>query len=110
MAATTDPGKAWTTFLVITGYLLLRVLWALFVPSGSWPLSPTHFLAMAIDFGLVLGMVGTRRQLLAVLPQNDSRRTLAGVMFAAGIMGGICMFLIRISSDHGWWTGRLRDG
>lgn len=110
MPATTNPGNAWTSFLIVTGYLLLRFAWALFVPSGSWPLPPAHYWAMAIDTGLVIGMIVTWRKLTSVLPSNDGTRTVAGFMLAAGIVGAVSMVLIRLGSDHGWWTGRLRDG
>lgn len=78
MAAKANPSSAWNSFLLVTGLLLLRFAWALFVPSGSWPLPPAHYWAMAVDIGLVIGMIGTWSKLPQVMPQNDWRRTLAG--------------------------------
>ncbi len=108
--ATQQPGSIWYFFLFFCAYLILRFLSGLFIPGGEWPLSPAHYLSMAIDLGLLAGVFGARSQLFAKLPEMDTRRPIAGILFVAAVISGVGLLLIRFTSDQAWWTGHLQDG
>ena len=59
---------------------------------------------------LLVGVIGARSQLFAKLPEMDSRRPIAGILFVAAVISGVGLLLIRFTSDQAWWTGHLRDG
>lgn len=102
------PRNIWPIYLLISGYLIVRFLSAVLIPGGGWPLSPAHYLSMAIDLCLLIGLFGTRSQLNKTMSSDDSRQSLAGAMFVGGIVAGIGLLLIRFTSDAAWWTGHLR--
>ena len=108
--ATQQPGSIWYFFLFFSVYLILRFLSGLFIPGGSWPLPPAHYMAMGIDLGLLVGVVVARSQLFAKLPPRDRKRDIAGILFVAAVISGVGLLLIRFTSEQSWWTGHLRDG
>ncbi len=102
-------GNLWPIYLIVSGYLILRFATAIFLRGGEWPMPPSHYLQMAVDLGLLVGLIGLRSQFYAKLDRYDSRRGLAGVLFIFGVISGVGLLLIRFTSDAGWWTGYLRN-
>lgn len=101
------PSRAWLFFLIISAALVLRFLWAVIVPGGGWPLSPVHYMHMAADLLMTVGVFGLRAQLGPDLDADDGRRRVAGILFPAAVISGIGLLVIRFTSDAAWWTGHL---
>lgn len=99
----------WAIYIIVSCYLMLRFGAAVVLRGGEWPLSPSHYLQMAVDAGLLIGLFGLRSQVYASFDRYDSRRGLAGLLFVLGIISGIGLLLIRFTSDAAWWTGYLRN-
>jgi MFS-type transporter involved in bile tolerance (Atg22 family) len=102
-------GNLWPVYLIVSGYLILRFAAAIFMRGGEWPLPPSHYLQMAVDAGLLVGVIGLRSQLSARLDRHDPRRGLMGVLLVVGVIAGVSLLLIRFTSDAAWWTGYLRN-
>lgn len=99
----------WAIYLIVSGYLILRFAAAIVLRGGEWPMPPSHYLQMAVDLGLLVGLFGLRSQFYAKLDRFDSRRGPAGVLFVFGVVSGVGLLLIRFTSDAAWWTGYLRN-
>ncbi len=74
MASANPAGRSWLLFLLFGAFLILTFLWDLLMPGGSWPVPPENYLAMALDLGVLIGLVGSRAQLASALPSDDKRR------------------------------------
>ncbi len=103
-------GASWRILHFVSIYLVVRLLWSVFVPGGSWPLPPWHYVSMGIDVVLLACVLLIRSQILANATYNDPRRSRANLLFGLGVVAGICLLLIRCTSDAAWWTGHLRSG
>lgn len=101
------PGYVWPLFLAVSGVLILRFLWAVLVTGGGWPLSPVHYMAMAADLGMTVGVIGVRAQLMAGGGPEEDRRRIVAVLFPLALIAGAGLLLIRFTSDAAWWTGHL---
>ncbi len=96
-------------FVLIGLYIIGQFGWRLFVRAGAWPMPPVQYLSMAIDLGLILLIIMLHARVSRLMPQDDGRRALKTPIFAAALFSGVGMFIIRFSSDVGWWTGHLRN-
>lgn len=101
-------GSNWRIFMLCAVLLILNALWRVLVPAHEYSSSGAVWLQLAIDIGLMVGLVGLYRQLSAILSAGDSRRGPMTLLFWPGMVAGIVVFLIRLTSDEGWWTGHLR--
>lgn len=106
MAEPTKPDSTWIAGMIVAGVLILRFVWGAFVPGGEWPVSPAHYLAMAIDAGLLIGLVGMRKEISAT-SRAAAQPGLTRALFICGVASGIGLLLIRFTSDRAWWTGHL---
>jgi lipid-A-disaccharide synthase-like uncharacterized protein len=108
MTTANQQGKSVpTVFWFISIYLIVRFLWAVLVPGGEWPVSPSHYISMGIDLLLLVALFGLRSRLSEV-PDN-SRRATATILFWFGVVAGVGLLLIRFTSDAAWWTGHLTN-
>ena len=110
MTTAESPGKSWPLFLAISGYLILRCLWRVFVPGAGWPVPPWHYLSMASDVLLLVMLIVLKSRLAPLVADDDSRRKLSDIAIWGGSIAGVILLLIRFTSEAAWWTGHLRDG
>lgn len=103
------PSREWLLFVLVCVYLVFQILWRIFTRAGEWPMPPMHLLSMALDLALVVVAVMLYSSLGHKLPEGDGKRTLRPLLFFPALIAGIGMFLIRFSSDVGWWTGHARN-
>ena len=99
---------AWWFFLFISVYLVIAGLWRLTVEAHEFAMPGAVWMRFLLDLGLIAVLFGFFKQLRDHLPLGDARRGYITPLFAAALISGILMLLIRLSSDHGWWTGHLR--
>ena len=88
--------------------MMLLLLWRVFAPAHEYSLRTAQLLDVAVNIGLIVGLVGTHRSLANYFEPDDLRWPSAGVFDWGGLIAGICMLLIRLTSDAAWWTGHLR--
>ena len=73
------------------------------IPAGAYPMPPMH----CIDMGFDAGMTAILALLLVQLGRAPGG--LAGwraVLGRIAVAAAVGSFLIRVTSTHGWWTGR----
>ena len=104
-----SQSRGWLIFVLVSLYVTAQFLWRALTPGGEWPMSPAHLLSMALDLILIVALVGLYRTMGSQLPAGDSRHAARHVLFWPAFFSGIGMFVIRFSSDVGWWTGHIRN-
>lgn len=111
MAENTEKSlsRGWLIFVLVSLYVTAQFLWRAFTRGGEWPMSPAHYLSMALDLILIVALIGLYRAMGSQLPAGDGRQAARQVLFWPAILSGIGMFVIRFSSDVGWWTGHIRN-
>lgn len=107
MATQASPGKANPVLLFLSAYLILRLLWRIFTPGGSWAMPPWQIIEIAIDVVLVLCLILMRPLAMAPIAPDDPRRSWMTPLIWGGIAAGIAALGIRFTGDVGWWTGHL---
>lgn len=104
--APSATGRAWYLLVLLSAYLVLRFLWRAFVPGGSWPLPPEHYIEMGLDAVLLVILIVLR---VRTAQTGAPSAALANLVFAAGAFGGAGLLLIRVTSKAAWWTGHLTN-
>jgi hypothetical protein len=107
MTTATARRSIWPLYLTVSALLILRFLMAVLLTGGEWPRQLEALLQVAVDIGLLVGLVGMRRQLAAAMAPEDSRRPAATALFVAGLVSGVGLLLIRFTGDAAWRTGYL---
>ena len=108
VASTQDnASKNWQWFLVIAGFLILRFGWRVLVTAHEFDSRTSQLLTMAIDAGLIYGLVSLRSTVVAKFTSDDPRKNLGEIIFWIGLFAGIGLFGIRLTSNAAWWTGHL---
>ena len=82
-------------------YLIGLFLWRLFTPAHEYDLRSVQMLDMALD---ALATVGPDRVFCEVLRHRESAPPRAILLWGA-LASTAGIWLIRLSSDEGWWTG-----
>ena len=108
MPSTSSSSRNWTIFRVISAYMILLFLWRVFVPAHEYSMRTAQVLDIAINILLLVGLVGLKRQLDREFEPDDSRWSSARPLYWGGLIAGILMLLIRLTSNAAWWTGHLR--
>ena len=98
----------WWIYLACAGLLVATGLWRVVVPGTEYGSSTLVWFGIVVDAMILLGLIGLYRQLSVQFTPDDSRRGLLKLAFWAGLIAGVVVFAIRLTSDHGWWTGHLR--
>jgi hypothetical protein len=88
--------------------MILLFLWRVFVPAHEYSMRTAQVLDIAINILLLVGLVGLKRQLDREFEPDDSRWSSARPLYWGGLIAGILMLLIRLTSNAAWWTGHLR--
>jgi hypothetical protein len=108
MPSTSSSSRNWTIFRVISAYMILLFLWRVFVPAHEYSMRTAQVLDIAINILLLVGLVSLKRQLDREFEADDSRWSFARPLYRGGLIAGVLMLLIRLTSDAAWWTGHLR--
>jgi hypothetical protein len=101
--------REWLLFVLVCVYIVLQFLWRAFTRAGEWPLPPYHYLSMALDLALIVVAVMLFSALGKRQPEGGGQRAARVILFVPALLAGIGMFVIRFSSDVGWWTGHIRN-
>ncbi len=109
MAGADTTARSWLIFRLLAAFLTLQFLWNLLVPGGAWPLSPVHYMNMAFDLGMLIGLIGVRSRLAAAYADNSGRLNMMYLLFVVGVIAGVGLLGIRFTSDAAWYTGHLRN-
>lgn len=105
-----EPPRAnWIVYVCASLYLSFQALWRFFARAGEWPPRSVMLLELAIDVGMSIAAVVLYFQLDRQFPGGDRRRPFAVVLLVMLIAAILTIFLIRFSSDVGWWTGHRRN-
>lgn len=89
-----EPNRNYSPKLFyLIGILLIgNFLWRMFAVADEYPPRSMQLLGMAIDAGMIIGLIGIRKS----GPQW---------LFIVALIAGIGLFGIRMHSKHSWWTG-----
>jgi hypothetical protein len=89
-----EPNKNYSPklFYLISILLIGNFLYRMFAMANEYPPRSVQLLGMAIDAGMIVGLVGIRK----IGPQW---------LFIIALIAGIGLFGIRMHSDASWWTG-----
>ena len=90
----TQKDRSSLMFKLLCAYLVLTLLWRLFVPAHEYPSRLAMILDMVVDGAAILGLLGLR----AKGPN---------ALFWIGLIAGLGLFAIRLTSNASWWTGHL---
>lgn len=101
--------RGWLIFVLVSLYVTAQFVWRVATPAGSWPMPAAQLLSMVLDLILVVALIGLYRTMGGQLPEGDRRHAARHVLFWPALASGIGMFIIRFSSDVGWWTGHVRN-
>jgi hypothetical protein len=110
MAESTKSRTAPMIFPVLAGFLTLECLWRLFVPGGPWPVRPWPYIQMGLDVLFLAALIASWRAYPDSAASGPVPVRRGGWLFALGLVSGAMMLLLRLTSEHAWWTGHLRGG
>ena len=110
MADAARAGRAPIGFAVIACYLIVDCLWRLATPGGPWPVSPWPQISMTLDAVLLVALVWLWTYQPAPAADSPPYVRYNGLLFGVGAAAGVVMLILRFTSEHGWWTGHLRNG
>jgi uncharacterized membrane protein len=79
-------------FYMLCVLLIGTFLWRMTITATEYPVRSAQVLEMAIDAGLIAGLIGIRKS----GPQ---------ILLVVALIAGIGVFGIRLHSDASWWTG-----
>jgi hypothetical protein len=101
------PAKAPIALALISGYLIVRCLWRVFVPGTEYALPPWPLVSIVVDILTMIALFILKPQVPAAGPDAPIYIRHATLLFVGGIVATAIMVLIRLSSNRGWWTGHL---
>lgn len=107
MADTNNHAKAPIALVVVSGYLILRCLWRVFIPGTEYSLPPWPLVSLIFDILVMTSLFILKPQVPVAGPNAPLQVRYATPLFVGGILATAIMVLIRASSDKGWWTGHL---
>ena len=102
--------RDWLVYQAVCAVLIVKALWRIIMPGGSWPMPPAHYLSMGIDALLLIALIGMRPRISSSLPEGDKRRRVANALFGLALLGGVALLAVRFTGTAAWWTGHLRSG
>jgi hypothetical protein len=110
MADQGTPPKAPIALAIVSGYLILRCLWRVFVPAQEYSMPPWPMVSLILDILTMVALFILKPQVPVAGPDAPIYVRYATPLFVGGIVATAIMVLIRFSSDSGWWTGHLMYG
>ncbi len=110
MTDSNTQAKAPIALAAVSGYLILRCLWRVFIPATEYSLPPWPLLSIIFDILVMISLFILKPQVPSGGPDAPIHVRYATPLFIGGIVATAIMVLIRFSSDSGWWTGHLMYG
>jgi hypothetical protein len=95
-AAPASSNRDWLIFIVGACYLIGSFLWRALTPAHEGALRDVVLMTMGLDALCIVALVGMKRKIRG-----------GNVLFWIALAAGIGLFVIRLSSDDGWWTGHI---
>lgn len=92
--ASADSGRNFAIAFILSCYLIGTFLWNVAVPAHVYPMRTLQMLTIGLNLLAVVGLFGLK----PALPKP---------LFFAAVIAGLGLLALRITSDHGWWTGHL---
>jgi hypothetical protein len=89
-----DSGRNFPIAIILSCYLIGTFLWNAFVPAHEYPTRTLQMLTIGLNLLAVVGVFGLRSS----MPKP---------LFWAALIAGVGLLALRLTSDHGWWTGHL---
>jgi hypothetical protein len=90
----TQAGGMRALVWAVPAYLIAALVYRVAVPAHEYPMRPEQVLQIALDLGVLVGLIALRAKLPAAL-------------FWLALAAGVGLFLIRLNGDASWWTGHL---
>jgi hypothetical protein len=91
---TADSGRNFAIAVILACYLIGTFLWNVFIPAHEYQVRTTQMLTIGLNLLALVGLLGLK----ASMPKP---------LFAAALLAGTGLLVLRMISDHGWWTGHL---
>ena len=98
----------WRIYLLCAALLVANCLWRVLIPAHEYGSPMSIWFGITVDLLLMVGLIGLYRQFQTQMPLDDSRRGMLKLVFWPGLFAGVVVLIIRVTSDHGWWTGHLQ--
>ena len=107
MTAKAEPKSTWPLFVLMSLYLIFFCVWRLVVPANEYGAPGGVYLDIALKAAITIAIVVAYRKLIRSPDFSGGKRSLAGLLLVVGVISGVVLLLLRLISDHGWWTGHL---
>lgn len=92
--ASADSGRNVAVGFILSCYLIGTFLWNAFMPADAYPARTLQMLTIGLNLLAVTGLFGVRPSVPTPL-------------FWAALVAGLGLLALRLTSEHGWWTGHL---
>lgn len=92
--APANSGRHVAVGVILSCYLIGTFLWNTFVPADEYQTRMLQRLTIGLNMLAVVGLCGLRT-------------TLPKPLFWAALIAGLGLLALRLTSEHGWWTGHL---
>ncbi len=89
-----DAGYHGKLFIVVSCILIATFVYRVLIPADELPSRAEQILTIGLDLGMVIGLFGLR---------DHGPKPL----FWTAMIAGVCLLLIRFTSDAAAWTGHL---
>lgn len=107
MAEQGSQSRAAIALAVVSGFLIVRCLWRVFIPGTEYALPPWPLVSVIFDILVMIVLFILKPMVPAATADSPALVRHATALFIGGIIATVIMVLIRVSSDRGWWTGHL---
>jgi hypothetical protein len=91
---TSDSSRNFAIGVILACYLIGTFLWNVFVPAHEYQMRTVQMLTIGFNLLAVVGLFALRTS----MPKP---------LFGAALVAGVGLLVLRLISDHGWWTGHL---
>ncbi|QYK40775.1 MAG: hypothetical protein KF887_15395 [Paracoccaceae bacterium] len=86
-------------------YLIVTLAYRATVPGTEFPPRFYQMFSMGLDGAITLLLAAMLTGLAKGVRPEGGWSPVMRLLILAGVLAGIGLFGIRLSSDHGWWTG-----
>ncbi|MXN47972.1 hypothetical protein GR138_22445 [Shinella kummerowiae] len=107
MAEHGSQSRAAVALAFVSGFLIVRCLWRVFIPGMEYALPPWPLVSVISDILVMIALFIIKPMVPAATADSPALVRHATTLFIGGIIATAIMVLIRVSSDRGWWTGHL---
>lgn len=99
----------WIVYVVASLYLVFQALWRLFARAGEWPPKGIALFEIGLDVAMSGAVIALYFKISRQSSTDASRQTMLGLLLIVALVAIATIFIIRFSSDVGWWTGHRRN-